>query len=354
MAKKQTINFPRLDMPLLLSILSRPRNSYSKQKWFADVLECERDAYDNYFLQVGERKDIAFTCHLDTVTCEESEAVIWQPMLGPHGILQADLKADCLGADDGAGVYLLLRMIQAGVPGRYCFFNGEEIGCQGSKASARNYPFWEGFKYMISFDRKLDGVITSQMGKRCCSDTFADTICDRLMRPHTVKQAGIFTDSAVFMQLIPEVTNIGVGYLNEHTEFETLDLNVLADLEEVCVLPETWENLPCVGVNTVNTDDAEDVRLTLRSIAHLSFAEMKQWVKCNPNAAATLCMLISDAQYRQVQMQLVERILDNYGGFECSCMTLIDEQPEDPDFPDDDTPPFVGWDYCEDEHGNDF
>ena len=47
-----------------------------------------------------------------------------------------------LGADDKAGMVILLYMIEKKIPGLYYFFIGEEVGCIGSNAfqcNGKNY-----------------------------------------------------------------------------------------------------------------------------------------------------------------------------------------------------------------------
>jgi hypothetical protein len=63
-----------------------------------------------------------------------------------------------LGADNAAGVWLLLNMIDAKVPGSYIFHRGEECGGIGSGGMAVHHrTFLEQFKYAIAFDRKGSG-----------------------------------------------------------------------------------------------------------------------------------------------------------------------------------------------------
>ena len=46
-------------------------------------------------------------------------------------IIQSD-NNECLGGDDGTGVWLMTKLIEAGVPGRYIFHRAEEVGGRGS------------------------------------------------------------------------------------------------------------------------------------------------------------------------------------------------------------------------------
>ena len=54
---------------------------------------------------------------------------------------------------------------------------------------------------------------------------------------------GVYTDSAEFVDIIPECTNVSVGYYKEHTFDERQDIKHLADLAEACLRVD-WESLP--------------------------------------------------------------------------------------------------------------
>lgn len=221
-------------------------------KPFADRFNLESDSFGNYFIKIGDSRSI-FTCHIDTVG-SKSNSVVQYIMTrvndGRIGI-QTD-GATILGADDKAGVCVLLNMVQNNIPGLYYFFLGEECGAHGSRAALtimgdelKNYD------RVVSFDRRgYKSIITEQAGGTCCSNEFAlalakelNSKCDEFV--YAPDPTGLFTDSAVFMKDVPECTNISVGYFNEHTTKELQDLNFLYDLAEATLTVE-WEKLPVV------------------------------------------------------------------------------------------------------------
>jgi hypothetical protein len=164
-------------------------------------------------------------------------------------IIHAD--GDVLGADDGAGVWLLLEMYEAGVPGDYLFHRGEECGGIGSSGMVENFAtFLSSFDRAIAFDRKgTHSIITHQrFYDRCCSDKFAEALafeltCDTYF--YSCDDTGVFTDTANYTDLIGECTNVSVGYYDEHTAKERLDLGYLLALRRKCIALD-WENLPTV------------------------------------------------------------------------------------------------------------
>ena len=89
--------------------------------------ELDTDEFGNRFIQIGS-STCMFTSHLDTATSANTTI--------DHVIDGDIIKTDgftILGADDKAGVTIMLNMIENKVPGLYYFFLGEEVGCVGSK-----------------------------------------------------------------------------------------------------------------------------------------------------------------------------------------------------------------------------
>lgn len=207
----------------------------------------KKDPHGNFYYLIGEKPTTMFTCHLDTA-CSKQVKV-------NHVQTQRFIKTDgssILGADDKAGMVVILNMIENRIPGLYYFFIGEEVGCIGSSRLAKNWVDSE-FSYtvskVVSFDRRSDcSVITHQWYGRCCSDAFAEELSIRLngtgqklkLEPD---DTGVLTDSAQFMDIVPECTNISVGYMYEHTTVEQQDIDFLQRLcKAVCLID--WETLP--------------------------------------------------------------------------------------------------------------
>jgi hypothetical protein len=201
----------------------------------------QEDDFGNYFIKIGE-SDTMFTCHLDTCSSHYQKV---NHHIGSQ-FIQTDGKT-ILGADDKAGMTVLLYMIENKVPGLYYFFIGEEVGGVGS--SAASCMSFSDYNKCISFDRRgYDSVITEQWFGKCCSDEFAKALAQELNTKHLTfnfrpDPTGIFTDSASFMNDIPECTNISVGYFSEHQVTEKQDIDFLIRLCEA-VIKIDWDSLP--------------------------------------------------------------------------------------------------------------
>jgi len=205
----------------------------------------QEDAHGNLFIKIGE-SDAMFTAHLDTATSANTEV--------KHVFEGSLIKSDgttILGADDKAGVTIMLYMIENQVPGLYYFFLGEEVGCVGSRKASADQKDNKiaGINKVISFDRKgSNSVITFQSSARCCSDAFGTALSKALNEADATfkyenDDTGVLTDSIQFVSIYPECTNISVGYRYEHTFSEQQDIEHLQKLAEACVKVD-WNSLP--------------------------------------------------------------------------------------------------------------
>lgn len=196
----------------------------------------------HFDMRTGPQHRTLFTSHTDTVHHK-----------GGVNNVRVDGKfwradGDVLGADDGAGVALIAHLMFNMVPGYYILFRGEECGGVGSSWLADNMPsLLMEFDRAVAFDRAgYYDVITHQGGKRCCSATFAGALSEALSSTDLMFMpcdGGVYTDTAEFVDLIPECTNVSVGYKSQHSSREEQDVAFLKDLADVLVsIP--WDSLP--------------------------------------------------------------------------------------------------------------
>ena len=110
-------------------------------------------------------------------------------------------------------------------------------------------PYLKNIQRCVSFDRRdVRSVITSQLGRVCCSNQFGTALCkeyNALGLNLSLDPTGIYTDSASFLEQIPECTNISVGYYNEHTGKERQNISYLERLAKASV-EVNWSSLPIV------------------------------------------------------------------------------------------------------------
>ena len=212
----------------------------------------KKDKFGNYFYEIGNSHTL-FTSHLDTYSAKLEKV--------NHIIDESDpfiIKTDettILGGDNKLGCAILIGMIKNNIPGTYYFFLGEEPIVSGglwgsSNALESNPEYFKKFKKCIAFDRRGYGsIVVRQMGRMCCSPEFAKSIADEFdikgIKWDSESGYGYYTDTAVFMDVIEECTNISAGGFNEHYVTEWVDLNYTYNVYEIAISLD-WDSLPVV------------------------------------------------------------------------------------------------------------
>lgn len=208
----------------------------------------KKDDFGNYYINIGKSSTM-FTSHLDTFSVDEVDVRLCQRTDLRDDIIYSD-GTTIIGADDKAGVALMCYMIENNVNGLYYFFIGEEkgsIGAKNLKKEFNNIEYLKNIKSCVSFDRRGEkSIITMQNGVECCSLDFANGLKEEFGKSDIGLQldpTGVSTDSAIFTDIISECTNISVGYYNEHTYNEHINMDYLIKLSKSCLRVD-WENLP--------------------------------------------------------------------------------------------------------------
>lgn len=224
-----------------------------------------RNGRGNYWFTVGDgTSKTLFVAHLDTA--DRGKPKVVEHDLDEEGFCRSKGNT-VLGADDKAGMTVLLYMIAKKVPGDYLLVIGEEVGCIGSGEEALHIPIGK-YDRAVAFDRAgTSDIITHQMRNRTASREFARALAKELRRTSKgVLQLqpcdrGMYTDTNEFVEKIPECTNISIGYEMQHTWFETQDLSFLATMANAAC-DVNWETLPTKNPvrrrATVRTDAVAD------------------------------------------------------------------------------------------------
>ena len=245
------------DVAHILTLLSTQRKAGTKEEeafvakhilpleTHPHTTQFSQDKYGNVFIEVCGGSDKLFTAHTDMIVIPNTK----QAVLYDANLMLAYTSGKCtLGADDGAGMWLLMELLKAGVPCWLAFFREEEIGGRGSSfASTDNPEFFKSFTHCISFDRRGTGdVITHQSWGRCCSDEMAAHLSSALNEQgldYRPCDGGVFTDSANFTGIIAECLNVSCGYNHEHHADEELDVDHLLRLRDAVVKID-WATMP--------------------------------------------------------------------------------------------------------------
>lgn len=213
--------------------------------------------YKNYCFDVSKDEQLSTTlyvAHYDTVDrditqptykYENGKAIqvasnvaepVYKTVLTDHNraYLADDSDANCLGADDGAGLAVMLHLMNSGVIGGYCFTTGEECGGIGADEVLKVFPnYLTQYTRSIEIDRRgTSEIIYAQGVGDCASQTFTNWLCEKLDMGHKPSDLGSYTDVATFAEVIAENVNIASGYVEAHSSNEQVDLAYLDKLGE--------------------------------------------------------------------------------------------------------------------------
>lgn len=213
--------------------------------WMKHLIDFElQQDGENFYYTVGDGSSTTLFCsHLDTADSISKEV--------RHGFANSIIYTESdtlLGADDKAGVVTMLYLMYNKVPGTYYFFAGEECGRIGSiKAAASHREYFSKFDRAIAFDRMGKGsIISNQFTGRCASPLFVDALIGEY-KNHYMKMyddpTGSYTDTASFMRIIPECTNISIGYHNQHTKSEFINIDYAFSIARASA-QINWDDLP--------------------------------------------------------------------------------------------------------------
>lgn len=231
----------------------RPMGSRTERqfidRYISNLPRAERDEFGNWHVTVDDAP-VLWSCHTDTVHSKSGRQEVHLNRKTGNLALSKFSNSSCLGADDTAGVFLCREMILAKVPGHYVFHYGEERGGIGSGELAATYPsFLSMFKFAIALDRQgHSDVITFQSGGRTASDAFAKSLSAQLGGYYEPCAMGLYTDTSEYSEIIPECSNVSIGYSRAHSYMESLDtrhvLRLLDALKKIDVSKLVCERDP--------------------------------------------------------------------------------------------------------------
>ena len=168
----------------------------------------------NMYLIAEGDLPICLCAHMDTVFSkppktfyfDKEQNVLWSP--------------DALGADDRAGIYIIINLLEKGYKPSIILTDLEEEGGQGADALIRKYPDCplKECKALIQLDRRGE---KDAVYYECDNVDFEEKINSYGFETNW----GTFTDISLFgPQWKIAAVNLSVGYLNEHQPIETLHL----------------------------------------------------------------------------------------------------------------------------------
>lgn len=166
---------------------------------------------ENYIFAEG-KIPVILVAHLDTVAEKPPEKLYIDKKE------QIVFGENIIGADDRAGVYGILKLLEDGYLPHVVFCDKEEIGAEGAFNLITDYPKcpFQNVKYMIELDRQGEHEFTTYH----CSDKKFDRYISSF---GWSKVSGIFSDISVIAPAWGiAACNCSIGFINEHTSKEML------------------------------------------------------------------------------------------------------------------------------------
>ena len=198
---------------------------YLKSKYSNVIIEKE------YIVAVGDIP-IALVAHLDTVFgsgvvdlyYDQRKGMMWSPQ--------------GLGADDRAGLFAILQIVQSGLRPSVILTTDEERGGLGAQKLAKRecpIPF---LRYMIQLDRR---------GNNDCVfyDCYCPSFIEYVESFGFLEKEGSYSDISFLMPAWQVCgVNLSVGYEDEHSYTEHLDVNALFRTIKLVTNMLTQEKIP--------------------------------------------------------------------------------------------------------------
>lgn len=198
---------------LLIYLYKYLRENYGKENLIANK---------DYLVAEGDIP-VCLIAHMDTVFPEapyefyfdREEMVMWSPQGA--------------GFDDRTGIAIILQILMNGYKPHVIFTSGEESGGIGARNLISNYPqipFQLKPKFLIELDRQGENDSVFY----CCDNKHFE----KYINSFGFKTAtGTFTDISILMPAWDICgVNFSVGYWDEHTKLERLDVDVMNDTYE--------------------------------------------------------------------------------------------------------------------------
>lgn len=156
-----------------------------------------------------------------------------------------------LGADDKAGIFVCLNLLEHFAAIKVALFTGEEIGCLGAKQA--DASFFENVGYIIEYDCPSRNMLSYSCGGTRLFESNGAFIkaAHPVLKKHgtTLWQDHPYTDVKALRKLFPiSCLNLSCGYYNWHkcNEFVSLsDVNKALDLGTALLARLGNSHYPC-------------------------------------------------------------------------------------------------------------
>ena len=183
---------------------------------------------DNTLYHIVDGNSIYLSAHLDQVATNGRAEHIYQADNGCIGAFNSKWQRTSLGADDKNGVWIILKMLEAGYEFDWSITESEEVGCVGIKKIENILPESTA-DYCIVLDRKGNSDILNKGGSTNYCEGLAYNLKNFFKNGYVVT-TGTLSDTQTICKYIESV-NMSVAYHDPHRATEITDYNRLVEIK---------------------------------------------------------------------------------------------------------------------------
>lgn len=229
-------SMPQVDYKLFSTIVKLNEQALLKSiyKYLKGIYPEEKRIVNKDYILCEGNIPIMLVAHMDTVFEKTPTEIYYDAkqhiMWSPQG----------LGADDRAGVFAILKILQKGYRPHVCFTTAEEKGGVGAFIMTNNIqqvPF--DIKYIIELDRQ---GICDCVFYDCANEEF-----EKFVETYGfITEWGTFSDIGIICPAWKVAgVNLSVGYRDEHSFLEILNTNALYNtINRVCQMLDDADKAP--------------------------------------------------------------------------------------------------------------
>lgn len=209
----------------LKEVLSIQSESYNQFRMFAYIIRQLNSIGCNYYTYNGciyatKGKTDTYPCiasHMDTVHSIEENLTAVEVNGNITGINAVTMSQTGIGGDDKVGIFIALQCLESFDNIKAVFFRDEEVGCEGSYTS--NKEFFDDCSFVLQCDRRGNtDFITNASGAQLSSTKFQDDVFPIISSYGYSFNVGMMTDVMALKQsgILCSMANISCGYYNPH------------------------------------------------------------------------------------------------------------------------------------------
>ena len=257
-----------LDLVKLYSIYSVAGTDGEKEicDWLCSRLEQMNKEYvrdGNTLYHIKQDNTVMLSAHLDQVDTEGPAVHIYKSEDGFIYAYNKNWQRTSLGADDKNGVWIILKMLEAGHEFNWIISEAEETGCNGIRKVESLLKDTD-TDYCVVLDRKGNtDILNKGCGTNYCQ-ALAYNLRNFWNNDYEVTTGGV-SDTQTICKYIESV-NMSVAYFNPHHADEYTDWQRLVEIkDDIAIMlegfvhypskPEDYTPKPVIYSKTKYTDD---------------------------------------------------------------------------------------------------